>query len=42
MWFMSLVAWKGITKILTDKNALRTYSGMSRTFVQRLLGRRPA
>ncbi len=42
MWFMSLVAWKGFTKILTDKNALRTYSGMSRTFVQRLLGRRAA
>jgi hypothetical protein len=40
--FMSLVAWKGFTKLVTDKNALKTYSGMSRTFVQRLLGRRPA
>lgn len=40
--FMSLVAWKGLTKLVTDKNALRTYSTMSRTFFARLTGRRPA
>jgi len=40
--FMSTVAWKAMTKVVTDKNALRTYSTMSRTFVSRLLGRRAA
>ena len=39
--FMSLIAWKGITKVLTDKNALRNYSNLSRMFFSRLLGRRP-
>jgi hypothetical protein len=41
-WFMCLVAGKAFSKILTDKKALSTYSHMSRTFVQRLLGRRRA
>jgi hypothetical protein len=40
--FMSMVAWKGLTKLVTDKNALRTYSTMSRTFFTRLMGRRAA
>jgi hypothetical protein len=40
--FMSLVAWKGFTKLVTQKDALRTYSTMSKTFFSRLLGRRPA
>lgn len=40
--FMSMVAWKAMTKVVTDKNALKTYSTMSRTFFSRLLGRRAA
>jgi hypothetical protein len=41
-WFMSLVAWRGLTKLVTQKNALKTYSNMSKTFMRRLLGRRAA
>jgi hypothetical protein len=41
-WFMSLVAWKAISKIATDRNAIHTYSNMSKTFMNRLLRRKAA
>jgi hypothetical protein len=41
-WFMSLVMWRGFTKLVTQKDALKTYSNMSRTFMRRLLRRKPA
>ena len=41
-WFLTLVGWRALTKVATDRNALKTYSYMSRTFMRRLLGRRAA
>jgi aspartyl/asparaginyl beta-hydroxylase len=40
--FMTIVACRAMTKLLTDKNAIQTYSGMSKTFMNRLLRRKAA
>ena len=39
-WFMTLIAWRGFSKAVTDRNALRTYARMSRFLLSRILGRR--
>lgn len=39
-WFLCLVAWRGFTKVVTDRNALSTYRRMSKFLVQRVLGQR--
>jgi quercetin dioxygenase-like cupin family protein len=39
--FLCMIAWRAATKLILDRNALKTYSGMSRGLMRRLL-RRPA